>query len=63
MNVKNDIANALLAGDSNQMNKSFYIESRSNSKLFNKFDWDKYTFVLEVHFNATSKSNASGTLL
>ena len=63
MNVKNDIANALLAGDYNQMNKSFYIESRSNSKLFNKFDWDKYTFVLEVHFNATSKSNASGTLL
>ena len=63
MNVKNDIANALLAGDYNQMNKSFFIESRSNSKLFNKFDWDKYTFVLEVHFNATSRSNASGTLL
>ena len=63
MNVKSDIANALLAGDTNKMNKSFYIESSTNSKLFNKFNWDKYKFVLEVHFNATSQSNAKGTLL
>ena len=45
------------------MNKSFFIESKNNSDIFNKYDWSKYAFVLEVHFNATSKSNASGTLL
>jgi len=63
MGVKSDIANALLAGDDNKMNKSFYIESRMNTKLFNKFNWSKYNFVLEVHFNATSAGNAKGTLL
>ena len=47
----------------NKMNKSFYIESRTNSRLFNKFNWSKYNFVLEVHFNATSAGNAKGTLL
>ena len=45
------------------MNKSFYIESRTNSPLFNKFNWSKYKFVLEVHFNATSGGKGSGTLL
>ncbi len=63
LGVKNDIANAMLAGDTNRMNKSFFIESRTNSALFNKFNWDNYKFVLEVHFNATSSSNAKGTLL
>ena len=63
LGVKSDIANALLAGDNNQMNKSFYIESRMNTQLFNKFNWSKYKFVLEVHFNATSAGNAKGTLL
>ena len=63
LGVKSDIANAMLAGDTNMMNKSFFIESKTNSALFNKFNWDNYKFVLEVHFNATSASNAKGTLL
>ena len=63
LNVKSDIANALMAGDTDKMNKSFYIESSLNTKLFNKFNWGKYKFVLEVHFNATSSYQAKGTLL
>ncbi len=62
LGVKSDIANAMMAGDTNKMNKSFYIESRTNSSLFNKFNWSKYRFVLEVHFNAVNGSS-SGTLL
>lgn len=62
LRVKSDIANALLSGDTGQMNRSFYIESRTNSALFNKFNWNKYRFVLEVHFNA-SGGGAAGTLL
>lgn len=62
LNVRSDIANALLAGDNDKMNKSFFIESKSNSDLFKKFDWTKYSFVLEVHFNAVNGS-AKGTLL
>ena len=63
MGVKSDIANAMLAGDNNQMNKSFFIESKLNTALFNKFNWSNYKYVLEVHFNATSAGNARGTLL
>lgn len=62
LNVKSDIANAMMAGDNDKMNKSFYIESRLNTDLFNKFNWSKYKFVLEVHFNAAN-SSAKGTLL
>ena len=63
LGVKSDIANAILSGDTDMMNKSFFIESKTNSALFNKFNWDNYKFVLEVHFNATSSANAQGTLL
>ncbi len=63
LGVKSDIANAMMAGDNDKMNKSFFIESRLNTALFNKFDWNHYKFVLEVHFNATSGSPAQGTLL
>lgn len=63
LGVKSDIANAMMAGDTNKMNKSFFIESKTNSALFNKFNWSKYKFVLEVHFNATSSGSAKGTLL
>lgn len=62
LNVKSDIANAMMAGDNDKMNKSFFIESRLNTDLFNKFNWNKYKFVLEVHFNAVN-SSAKGTLL
>ena len=61
--VNSDIANALMAGNTDQMNTSFFVESRKNSKVFNSYNWSKYSFVLEVHFNATSRSNAKGTLL
>ena len=63
LGVKSDIANALLSGNNDKMNKSFFIESKTNSKLFNKFNWDKYKFVLEVHFNAISSYKGKGTLL
>ena len=45
------------------MNKSFFIESRNNSEAFRKYDWTRYGFVLEVHFNAIGSHNAKGTLL
>ena len=61
--VNSDIANALMAGNTDQMNTSFFVESRKNSKVFNSYNWSKYSFVLEVHFNATSSSNGKGTLL
>ncbi len=63
LGVKSDIANAILAGDTDKMNRSFYIESRMNTSLFNKYNWNQYKFVLEVHFNATSSGSAKGTLL
>ena len=63
LGVNSDIANALMAGNTDQMNTSFFVESRKNSKVFNSYNWSKYSFVLEVHFNATSRSNAKGTLL
>ncbi len=62
LGVKSDIANAMLSGDTNKMNKSFYLESRRNTNLFNKFNWSKYKYVLEVHFNS-SNGSAAGTLL
>lgn len=62
LNVKSDIANAMMSGDNDKMNKSFFIESRLNTDLFNKFNWSKYKFVLEVHFNSAN-SQAKGTLL
>ncbi len=63
LGVKNDIANALLAGNYDQMNKSFFIESRNNSEIFRKYNWNNYSFVLEVHFNATQSHTGKGTLL
>lgn len=63
LGVKSDIANALLAGDYDKMNKSFFIESKNNSEIFKKYNWKKYSFVLEVHFNATRDHTAKGTLL
>ena len=63
LGVNSDIANALMAGNTDQMNTSFFVESRKNSKVFNSYNWSKYSFVLEVHFNATSSSNGKGTLL
>lgn len=63
LGVKSDIANAILAGDTDKMNRSFYIESRMNTSLFKQYNWNQYKFVLEVHFNATSSGSAQGTLL
>ena len=63
LGVNSDVANALLSGDYDKMNKSFFIESRNNSEAFRKYDWTRYGFVLEVHFNAIGSHNAKGTLL
>ena len=63
LGVNSDVANALLSGDYDKMNKSFFIESKNNSEAFRKYDWTRYGFVLEVHFNAIGSHNAKGTLL
>ncbi len=63
LGVKSDIANALMAGDNDKMNKSFYIECSLGTALCNKYDWGKYKFVLEIHFNASGAGTASGTML
>lgn len=63
LGVSSDIANALMAGNSNDMNTSFYRECRNNTSLCNQFDWKKYEYVLEVHFNASGSGSAAGTQL
>lgn len=62
LQVENDIANELLGGNDEKMNKSFYVESVNNTPKFNSIDWSKYAYVLEVHFNA-SDGQTSGPLL
>ena len=61
LNINVDIANALMSGDFDKMNKSFYLECKSNSKLCNKFDWSKYKYVLEIHFNSSFNHRISGS--
>lgn len=63
LGVKSDIANALMANDTDRMNKSFYIECRTGSELCNKYNWQKYKYVLEIHFNASGSGTAAGTHL
>ena len=55
-----DIANELLAPGDSKMNTSFYAEKKMNTEKFNSIDWSKYSYVLEVHFNA---GGGSGPLL
>lgn len=63
LNVKADIANALMAGDTDRMNKSFYRECKNNTRLCRKYKWKKYEYVLEIHFNGCAEHTASGPLL
>ena len=63
LGVKSDIANALMAGNSNDMNTSFYRECVNGSNLCNQFNWGKYSYVLEIHFNASGNGSAAGTQL
>ncbi len=63
LGVKSDIANALMAQDTNKMNKSFYLECKTGSELCKKYNWKKYKYVLEIHFNASSGATAAGTQL
>ena len=63
LNVKADIANALMAGDEDKMNKSFYKECSTGSSICKKYDWGKYSYALEIHFNASSSHTATGALL
>ncbi len=64
LNLEADIANQLLAGSKDsKMNRSFYVECSQNTNLCKQFNWHKYKYVLEVHFNATLRHNATGTTL
>ena len=63
LGVSSDIATALMAGNSNDMNTSFYRECRNNTSLCHQFDWGKYKYVLEIHFNASGSGRAAGTQL
>ena len=60
LGVKSDIANALMSGDNNQMNKSFYTELMGDTAEFKKYDWKKYKYAIEIHFNASETHNVSG---
>ena len=65
MNLKASIANEMLGGKDERMNKSLYIEMRLNTDEFkqNEEKFKKFTHVIEIHFNAADSSSASGTLL
>lgn len=63
LGVSSDIANALMAGNSNDMNTSFFRECRNNTNLCKQFNWGKYKYVLEIHFNASGSGRAAGTQL
>lgn len=63
LGVKSDIANALMAGNSDDMNTSFFRECRNGTNLCNQFNWGKYSYVLEIHFNASGNGSAAGTQL
>ena len=61
--VEADIANELLSpGDSN-MSTSFFVERSLNTSIFNKYDWSKYDYAIELHFNGSSGGGASGTVV
>ncbi len=62
MNLKASIANEMLGGTDERMNKSLYTEMRLNSQVFkdNEPKFKKFTHVIEIHFNA---GGGQGTLL
>ena len=50
-----DIANELLGedmSDSKNTSKSLYVERVSRTDAYNSIDWSKYSYALEIHFNA-----------
>ncbi|MEG2147789.1 MAG: N-acetylmuramoyl-L-alanine amidase, partial [Bacilli bacterium] len=65
INVKSDIANVLLLDDKNDvnMNKSFFVEKTLNTPKFNSIKWEKYRYVLEIHFNGSNNSNTKGACI
>ena len=62
MNLKASIANEMLGGTDERMNKSLYVEMHLNSQEFkdNEPKFKKFTHVIEIHFNA---GGGQGTLL
>lgn len=62
-NIKVSIANELLGGTGDKMNKSFYLEAKNNTEAFRKLapKLKDYQYVLEVHFNASNNHTTSGT--
>lgn len=71
LGVTSDIGNALLAGDNDKMDASFFMSNAhgANKENFKKYDWGHYKYVLEVHFNGSSGNattklgSVSGTCL
>ena len=55
-----DIANQILSDDGSDC-ASFRNERVNNTSRFNKINWNQYSYVLEVHFNATGTSNPTAT--
>lgn len=60
--IKVSIANELLGGTKDKLNKSFYLEAKNNTEAFRKIapSLKNYKYVLEVHFNASTNHTASG---
>lgn len=64
MNLKASIANQMLGGDDDKMNKSLFIEMQLNTDKWqeNEAKFKQFTHVIEIHFNA-SNGKAQGTEL
>lgn len=64
MNLKASIANEMLGGDDDKMNKSLFVEMQLNTDKWqeNETKFKQFTHVIEIHFNA-SNGKAQGTEL
>lgn len=74
LGVESDIANALVAGESDKMNATFVMNDAYKKSCWNdtkyanfdKYDWGSYKYVIEFHFNAVKEGTsptASGPCL
>lgn len=57
------IANEIVGGTGDKMNKSFYLESKNNTEAYKKIaeSIKKYKYVLEIHFDHSTNHTESGT--
>ena len=62
--IKADIANQLLSDDGDsKMSTSFLVERSTNYANFSKYDWTKYSYAIELHFNGSGGNGASGSVV